>query len=143
MRGIVLDSGGETAYARDVCRQAGEQSPLLLCDALGRRAHAFPRRQGKHHMLRRCLPESRPHAQRAYVVPQRGHLPTLKRSWWLALGAALLCVLRLAWTAPGDAVAEPVGFANNCSGFAQDPLFGPLWPGTAAQKGGGHSSALA
>jgi hypothetical protein len=29
-RGVLLDSGGENAYARGVCRQAIEKSPLLL-----------------------------------------------------------------------------------------------------------------
>ena len=53
-------------------------------------------------MLRRCLPESRP-AQHTCVLPQCGRIPTPKRSCWPVLGAALLCVLRLAWTAPGYA----------------------------------------
>ena len=59
------------------------------------------------------------------------------------IGAALLCVLHLAWTAPGYAAPEPSGFAHNCSGFAQDPLFGPLWPGTSEPKGGRRSNVLA
>src|SRR5262249_38964388 len=37
-----LDSGGENAYARGVCRQAVEKSPFLLCDDLGRRASCSP-----------------------------------------------------------------------------------------------------
>jgi Trypsin-like peptidase domain len=94
-------------------------------------------------MLRRCLPESRPPVQHPCVLPQRGHVPMLKCSCWPVLGAALLCVLGLAWTAPGDAASEPPGFAHNCSGFAQDPLLGALWPGTPEQKGGKHSSVLA
>ena len=94
-------------------------------------------------MQRRCLPESRLHAQHTCGVAQRGRTSTPKRSCWPVIGAVLLCVLRLVWTAPGDAVAEPTGFANNCSGFAQDPLFGPLWPGTSEQKGGRRSTALA
>src|SRR5262249_15600166 len=94
-------------------------------------------------MRRRCLPESRPPAQHTCVLPQRGCIPLPKRSRWPVLGAALLCVLRLAWTAPGYAAPEPTGFAHNCSGFAQDPLFGPLWSGTSEQKGGRRSSALA
>jgi Trypsin-like peptidase domain len=93
-------------------------------------------------MLRCCLPESRPPAQHTCALPQRGRLPTPKPSCWPVLGAALLCMLHLAWTAPGYAAPEPPGFAHNCSGFAQDPLFGPLWAG-AEQKGGRHSSGLA
>ena len=62
---------------------------------------------------------------------------------WPVIGAALLCVLCLAWTAPGSAAPEPPGFAHSCSGFAQDPLFGPLWPGTSEQKEGRRSSVLA
>jgi hypothetical protein len=94
-------------------------------------------------MLRRCLPESSPPAQHTCVLPQCGGIPTPKRSCWPVIGAALLCVLRLAWTAPGYAAPEPPGFAHNCSGFAQDPLFGPLWPGTSEQKEGRRSSVLA
>ena len=41
-RGVLLDSGGENAYARGVCRQAIEKSPFLLCDDLGRRASCPP-----------------------------------------------------------------------------------------------------
>jgi len=94
-------------------------------------------------MLRRCLPESKPPAQHPCVVPQRDCTLIPKRFWRPVVGAALLCVLRLTWTAPGYAAAESPGFANNCSGFAQDPLFGPLWPGTSEQKGGRRSTALA
>jgi trypsin-like peptidase len=94
-------------------------------------------------MLRRCLPESRPPAQHTCVLPQRGRLPTPRRSCWSVLGAALLCVLRLVWTAPGYATPAAPGFAHDCSGFAQDALFGPLWPGPSEQKGGGRSTALA
>jgi trypsin-like peptidase len=94
-------------------------------------------------MLRRCLPESRPPAQHTCVLPQRGRLPTPRRSCWSVLGAALLCVLRLVWTAPGYATPAAPGFAHDCFGFAQDALFGPLWPGPSEQKGGGRSTALA
>ena len=94
-------------------------------------------------MLRRCLPESRGPAQRPCVGPQRDYTPTLKRPWWPVLGIVLLCVLRPAWTAPGYATPEPPGFVHDCSGFTQDPLFGPLWPGTSEQKGGRHSNVLA
>jgi hypothetical protein len=34
-RAVLLDSEGENEYARDICRQAVEKSPLLLCDGLG------------------------------------------------------------------------------------------------------------
>jgi hypothetical protein len=94
-------------------------------------------------MLRHSLPESRPPGPRTYVLPHRGRIPTSKCSWWLVIGAALLCVFTLAWTVPGYAASEPTGFARNCSGFAQDPLFGPLWPGTSEQKGGRRSTTLA
>ena len=94
-------------------------------------------------MLRRCLPESRPPAQPTCVLPPRGRLPLPPRSCWPILGAVLLCVLRLAWTASGYAAPEPPGFAHTCSGFAQDLHFGPLWPGTTAPQGGRRSSALA
>lgn len=94
-------------------------------------------------MLRRCLPESRPPAQHTCVLPQRGRLPTPRRSCWSVLGAALLCVLRLVWTAPGYATPAAPGFAHDCSGFAQDALFGPLWPGPSEQKEGRRSTALA
>ena len=94
-------------------------------------------------MLRCCLLESRSPAQHTCVLPQRGRIPTPRRACWSVLGAALLCVLRLVWTAPGYAASEAPGFAHSCSGFAQDPLFGPLWPGTSEQKGGGRSTTLA
>ena len=94
-------------------------------------------------MLRRCLPESRPPAPPPCVLPHCGRILMLKRSYWPVLGAALLCVLRLAWTAPGDAAPALTGFAHTCSGFAQDPLFGPLWSGTSEQRERRHSSALA
>ena len=96
-------------------------------------------------MLRCCLsPESRFPAQHTCVLLQRGRPSTPRRSCWSILGIALLCVLHLVWTAPGYATSEAPGFAHSCSGFAQDPLFGPLWPGTSEQKGGGgRSTALA
>src|SRR5262245_65912499 len=94
-------------------------------------------------MLRRCLTESRLPAQYTCVLPQCGRIPTPKRSCWPVLGVALLSSFFLAWTAPAYAASEPPGFAHNCSGFAQDPLFGPLWPGTSEQKGGRRSTALA
>lgn len=94
-------------------------------------------------MLRRCLPESRSPAQYTCVLPQRGRIPMPRRSYWSVQGAALLCMLLLVWTAPGYAAPEAPGFAHSCSGFAQDSLFGPLWPGTSEQKRGGRSTALA
>lgn len=94
-------------------------------------------------MLRRSLPESRSPAQRPCVVPQRHCTPTLKRPWWHVLGFVLLSVPHLTWTAPGYTASEPPGFAHNCSGFAQDPLFGSFWPGTSEQRGGKHSNVLA
>ena len=94
-------------------------------------------------MLRRCLPESRSPVPHTCVLPPRDHISRSKRSCWPVLGAALLCVLRFAWTAPGYAAPEPPGFAHNCSGFAQDPLVGSLWPGISEQKGGRRSSVLA
>lgn len=94
-------------------------------------------------MLRRCLPKSRPSAQHTCVLPQCGRIPTPRRFRWSVLGAALLCVLHLVWTAPGNAAPEAPGFAHSCSGFAQDPLFGSLWPGTSEQHGGRLSTALA
>jgi Trypsin-like peptidase domain len=94
-------------------------------------------------MLRCCLPESRSPAQHTCVLPQRDRIPTPKRSCWPVLNVALLCMLHLAWTVPGSAASEPPGFAHNCSGFAQDQLFGALWPGTPEQMGGRHSSVLA
>ena len=36
-------------------------------------------------------------------------------------------MLSLAWTMQGVAVADPAGFAQHCSGFAQDPLLRALW----------------
>lgn len=94
-------------------------------------------------MLRRYLPESRPPAQCTWVVPQRGCASTPKRSRWPVIGVTLLCVLNLVCTTPGYAATEPPGFANNCSGFAQDPFFGPLWPGVSEPKEERHSSILA
>jgi hypothetical protein len=94
-------------------------------------------------MLRRCLPESRSPAQHTRVLLQRDRILMPRRACWSALGAALLCVLRLVWTAPGYAASEAPGFAHSCSGFAQDPLFGPLWPGTSEPKEGRRSTALA
>ena len=94
-------------------------------------------------MLRRCLSESKPPAQSTRVVPQCGCTSTPKHSWWPVIGATLLCALNLAWTLPGYATTELPGFASNCSGFAQDPLFGRLWPGIAEPKEEKHSSVLA
>jgi trypsin-like peptidase len=94
-------------------------------------------------MLRRCLSESRLPAQHTCVLPRCDCIPMPERSCRLTLGVALLYVLSLVWAALGYATSEPPGFAHNCSGFAQDPLFGPLWPGTSEQKGERRSTALA
>ena len=94
-------------------------------------------------MLRRCLPKSRPSAQHPCVLPQCGRILKPRRFCWSVLGAALLCVLHLVWTAPGYAAPEAPGFAHTCAGFAQDALFGSLWPGTSEQHGGRRSTALA
>ena len=94
-------------------------------------------------MLRCCLPESRFPVQHTCVLLQRGRPSTPRRSCGSVLGTALLCMLHLVWTAPGYATPEAPGFAHSCSGFAQDPLFRPLWPGTSEQKVGRRSTALA
>jgi len=52
-------------------------------------------------------------------------------------------MLHRAWAVAGYAAPELPGFAHTCSGFAQDPLLGSLWPGTPEQKGGRRSSVLA
>ena len=94
-------------------------------------------------MLRRSLPESRPPAQHTRVVPQRSRTLRLQRFRWPVIGAAVLYVLSLTWSVPGYAAPEPPGFAHSCAGFAQDPLFGPLWPPASEQKAGRRSTALA
>ena len=93
-------------------------------------------------MLRRCLAENSSPTQHSRVVPRCACTPALKCFWWSILRIVLLCALRLAWTAPGYAASEAPGFAHSCSDFAQDPLFGSLWPGTSEPKGGRHSNVL-
>src|SRR5215831_977284 len=93
-------------------------------------------------MLQRRVLESSPSAPHTRVLPPGGRKPTPNRFWPQRLGAVLLCGLSLAWTAAGVAAPEQVGFTQQCSGFAQDPLLGPLWPGTLEQTGEKHSTAL-
>ena len=81
-------------------------------------------------MLRRSVLDSSPSAQHASIVLQRGHKSTQNRFWPHRMGAVMLCVLSLAWTIQGVAAPGPAGFTQHCSGFAQDPLLGALWPDT-------------
>ncbi len=85
-------------------------------------------------MLRRSVLESRLSAQHTSVMPQRGHNPTSNRSWPHRVGVVILGVLSLAWTIHGVAATDPAGFTQHCSGLAQDPLLGALWPGTLEQE---------
>ena len=84
-------------------------------------------------MLRRSVLESSLSAQHTSIVPQRGPKPTSNRSWPHRVGVVVLCVLSLAWTIQEVAATDPVGFTQHCSGLAQDPLLGALWPGTSEQ----------
>jgi hypothetical protein len=93
-------------------------------------------------MLQRSVLESSPSAPPTRILPQGGHKPTPNRSWPQRLGAVVLCVLSLAGTVPGVAATDQAGFTQQCSGFAQDPLLGPLWPGTLEQAGEKRSTAL-
>src|SRR5262249_32697798 len=92
---------------------------------LGRRTF-LPRGQGKHLMLRCSVLESTRSAQYTHVVPPHSHQPLSNRSWVYCAGAVVLCMLSLTWTMQAVAAADPAGFAQNCSGFAQDPLLGAL-----------------
>jgi Trypsin-like peptidase domain len=49
-------------------------------------------------------------------------------AWSALVGWVTLLVLSLAWTGQGIAGTGSVGFLQECSGFAHDPLLGPLWP---------------
>gem|GEM_PF-2304198 len=82
-------------------------------------------------MRRRSVLQSSRSAQPTHVVPPPGHTPMSNCSWVYCAGAVVLCMLSLAWTRQGMAAADPAGFAQHCSGFAQDPLLGPLWPDTS------------
>ena len=93
-------------------------------------------------MLQRSVLESSPSAPHTRILPQGGRKPTPNRSWPQRLGAVVLCVLSLAGTVPGVAATDQAGFTQQCSGFAQDPLLGPLWPGTLEQAGEKRSTAL-
>lgn len=97
-------------------------------------------------MLRRRIPESDASAQPTSVMCQRDPKLTPNRSWPQRLGAVMLCMLGLtgsmqAVTLPA-ASAESAGFTQDCSGFAQDPLLGQLWPGLSGQGGEKRSTAL-
>ena len=93
-------------------------------------------------MLQRSVLESSPSAPHTRILPQEGRKPTSNRSWPQRLGAVVLCVLSLAGTVAGVAATDQTGFTQQCSGFAQDPLLGPLWPGTLEQAGEKRSTAL-
>ena len=93
-------------------------------------------------MLQRSVLESSPSAPHTRILPQGGRKPTPNSSWPQRLGAVVLCVLSLAGTVPGVAAPDQPGFTQQCSGFAQDPLLGPLWPGTLEPAGEKRSTAL-
>ena len=93
-------------------------------------------------MLQRSVLESSPSAPHTRILPQGGRKPTSNRSWPQRLGAVVLCVLSLAGTVAGVAATDQAGFTQQCAGFAQDPLLGPLWPGTLEQAGEKRSTAL-
>jgi hypothetical protein len=82
-------------------------------------------------MLRRSLLESSRSARHTRVVPSPGHQLMAHCSWPYRVGVMVLCALGLIWTMQEVAVADPAGFAQQCSGFAQDPLLRELWPGTS------------
>lgn len=84
-------------------------------------------------MLQRSVLESSLSTQHTSGVPQRGYKPTSKRSWPHRVGLVVLCVLSLASAIQGVAATDPAGFTQHCSGLAQDPLLGMLWPGTPEQ----------
>src|SRR6266571_8817267 len=93
-------------------------------------------------MLQRSVLESSPSAPHTRILPHAGRKPTPNSCWPQRLGAVVLCVLSLAGTVPGVAAPDQPGFTQQCSGFAQDPLLGPLWPGTLEQAGEKRSTAL-
>src|SRR5574341_1849994 len=93
-------------------------------------------------MRQRSVLESSPSTPHTHTLPQGGRKPTRNRFWPQRLGAVVLGVLSLVWTVPRVATADQAGFTQQCSGFAQDPLLGPLWPGTLEQTGEKRSTAL-
>jgi hypothetical protein len=56
----------------------------------------------------------------------------------------MLCMLSFTGSPqPATAAApEPAGFTQNCSGFAQDPLLGQLWPGAPESAAAQSSTVL-
>jgi len=93
-------------------------------------------------MLQCSVLESSPPAPHTSVLPPRDHQPTSHRAWPQRLAALVLCALGLAWTGHGLAATDQGGFAQQCAGFAQDPLLKPLWPGTLEQVSEKRSTAL-
>src|SRR5262249_34874586 len=93
-------------------------------------------------MLRRSVLQSRRSAQHTHVVPPHNHKPMSNRSWVYCTGAVVLCMLSLAWTMQGVAVADPAGFAQHCSELAQDPLLKALWPDTPEPRVETRSTGL-
>ena len=64
-------------------------------------------------------------------------------AWFSRLGLVVLLMLCLAGTLQGVAEAEPVGFMQDCSGFAQEPLLGHLWPDSSTPEPATPAVALA
>ena len=93
-------------------------------------------------MLQYSVLESSPSAPHTRVLPLGGRKSTPNRFRPQRLGALLLCVLSLAWTAAGVAAPDQAGFTHQCAGFAQDPLLGMLWSGAPEQTGEKRSTAL-
>src|SRR5262249_23078981 len=93
-------------------------------------------------MPQRSILERRPSTPDIHALPEGGRKFTCNRFWPQRLGAVALCVLSLTWTVSAVAAPDQAGFTQQCSGFAQDPLLGPLWPGTLEQTGEKRSTAL-
>lgn len=97
-------------------------------------------------MLRRRIPESNASVRRTRSASRRSRKPMHTRAWSQSLGAVMLGMLSLAGTLQPvmamEAAPEAAGFTQNCSGFAHDPLLGPLWPGTPGQGVEKRSTAL-
>src|SRR5262245_49985246 len=81
-------------------------------------------------MLRRSVLGSSRSAQHTHIVPLYGSKPLYHCSWLYCASTVVLCVLSLVWAMRGAAAADPAGFSKQCSGLAQDPLLGALWPDT-------------